>query len=209
MSDLSVVKNQNRPTTVGRARAITLTAMLSAVAFVLMFLDFPIPFLIPSFVKMDVSELPALLASFALGPVYGVVVCLVKNLVHFITMTTTGGAGELCNFLLGACFVFPAGIIYQRQKSRKNALVGVLVGAVVMAFLSIPCNYFISYPVYSKFMPIDAILEMYRAIRPTSGGLLECLVMFNAPFTLLKGLLISLLCFLVYKPLSPILHKGV
>ena len=174
-----------------------------------MFLDFPIPFLIPSFVKMDVSELPALLASFALGPVYGVVVCLVKNLVHFITMTTTGGAGELCNFLLGACFVFPAGIIYQRQKSRKNALVGVLVGAVVMAFLSIPCNYFISYPVYSKFMPIDAILEMYRAIRPTSGGLLECLVMFNAPFTLLKGLLTSLLCFLVYKPLSPILHKGV
>lgn len=209
MSDLSVVKNQNRPTTVDRARAITLTAMLSAVAFVLMFLDFPIPFLIPSFVKMDVSELPALLASFALGPVYGVVVCLVKNLVHFITMTTTGGAGELCNFLLGACFVFPAGIIYQRQKSRKNALVGVLVGAVVMAFLSIPCNYFISYPVYSKFMPIDAILEMYRAIRPTSGGLLECLVMFNAPFTLLKGLLTSLLCFLVYKPLSPILHKGV
>lgn len=209
MSDLSVVKNQNRPTTVDRARAITLTAMLSAVAFVLMFLDFPIPFLIPSFVKMDVSELPALLASFALGPVYGVVVCLVKNLVHFITMTTTGGAGELCNFLLGACFVFPAGIIYQRQKSRKNALVGVLVGAVVMAFLSIPCNYFISYPVYSKFMPIDAILEMYRAIRPTSGGLLECLVMFNAPFTLLKGLLTSLLCFLIYKPLSPILHKGV
>lgn len=209
MSDLSVVKNQNRPTTVGRAQAITLTAMLSAVAFVLMFLDFPIPFLIPSFVKMDVSELPALLASFALGPVYGVVVCLVKNLVHFITMTTTGGAGELCNFLLGACFVFPAGIIYQRQKSRKNALVGVLVGAVVMALLSIPCNYFISYPVYSKFMPIDAILEMYRAIRPTSGGLLECLVMFNAPFTLLKGLLTSLLCFLVYKPLSPILHKGV
>ena len=200
---------RDSPTTVGRARAITLTAMLSAVAFVLMFLDFPIPFLIPSFVKMDVSELPALLASFALGPVYGVVVCLVKNLVHFITMTTTGGAGELCNFLLGACFVFPAGIIYQRQKSRKNALVGVLVGAVVMAFLSIPCNYFISYPVYSKFMPIDAILEMYRAIRPTSGGLLECLVMFNAPFTLLKGLLTSLLCFLVYKPLSPILHKGV
>lgn len=194
--------------TAGKARAVTLTAMLSAVAFVLMFLDFPIPFLIPNFVKMDVSELPALLASFALGPAYGVAVCLVKNLIHFITMTTTGGAGELCNFLLGVCFVFPAGLIYQRQKSRKTALIGVLAGAVIMALLSIPCNYFISYPVYSKFMPIDAILEMYRAIRPTSGGLLECLVVFNAPFTLLKGLLTSLLCFLIYKPLSPILHKG-
>ena len=180
--------------------------MLSAVAFVLMFLDFPIPFLIPPFVKMDFSELPALLAAFSLGPVYGVVVCLVKNLVHFITMTTTGGAGEICNFLLGTCFAIPAGAIYQRMKTRKGALIGVLVGAVVMAVLSIPLNYYISYPVYTKFMPIDAIIGMYQQIRPSANGLLECLIIFNAPFTLLKGLLTSALCFLVYKPLSPILH---
>ena len=83
---------------------LAVTAMLSAVAFMLMFLDFTIPFLIPSFVQMDFSELPALLASFSLGPVYGVMVCLVKNLIH-LTITSTGGAGELCNFLLGACFV--------------------------------------------------------------------------------------------------------
>lgn len=207
MPDTTVIRSGSRSTT-GKARALTVTAMLSAVAFVLMFLDFPIPFLIPPFVKMDFSELPALLAAFALGPVYGVMVCLVKNLVHFVTMTSTGGAGEICNFLLGAFFVLPAGLIYKHQKSRKNALIGVIVGAVIMALLSIPCNYFISYPVYSKFMPIDAILEMYRSIRPTSGGLLECLVIFNAPFTLLKGLLTALLCFLIYKPLSPILHKG-
>ncbi len=207
MPDTTVIRSGGRSTT-GKARALTVTAMLSAVAFVLMFLDFPIPFLIPPFVKMDFSELPALLAAFALGPVYGVMVCLVKNLVHFVTMTSTGGAGEICNFLLGVCFVLPAGLIYKHQKSRKNALIGVVAGAVVMALLSIPCNYFISYPVYSKFMPIDAILEMYRSIRPSSGGLLECLVIFNAPFTLLKGLLTALLCFLVYKPLSPILHKS-
>ena len=190
-----------------RVHKLTITAMLSAVAFVLMFLDFPIPFLIPPFVKMDFSELPALLAAFSLGPVYGVVVCLVKNLVHFITMTTTGGAGEICNFLLGACFALPAGLIYQRMKTRRGALIGVLTGAVVMAVLSIPLNYYISYPVYTKFMPIDAIISMYQQIRPGVNGLMECLIIFNAPFTLLKGLLTTALCFLIYKPLSPLLHK--
>lgn len=188
-----------------RVRALTVTAMFSAVAFVLMFLDFAIPVLIPSFVKMDVSELPALLAAFGLGPVYGVVVCLVKNLLHLL-ITTTGGAGELCNFLLGACFVFPAGLIYRLHKSRKTAIVGSLVGAVVMAVLSIPLNYYITYPIYSNFMPIDAIIEMYQAIRPSVNGLLECLIVFNAPFTLFKGLVDALLCFLIYKPLSPLIH---
>ena len=189
-----------------RTHKIAVTAMLSAAATVLMALDFPIPFLIPPFVKMDFSELPALLAAFSLGPVYGVVVCLVKNLVHFVTMTTTGGAGEICNFLLGACFAIPAGVIYQHMKTRRGALIGVLTGAVVMAVLSVPLNYYISYPVYTKFMPIDAIISMYQQIRPSTNGLMECLVIFNAPFTLLKGVLTSVLCFLIYKPLSPILH---
>ena len=186
------------------ARAVTVTAMFSAVAFVLMFLEFSLP-IIPSFVKMDVSELPALLAAFGLGPVYGVVVSLVKNLLHLL-ITTTGGAGELCNFLLGACFVFPAGLLYQLHKSRKTAILGALVGAIIMALLSIPLNYYITYPIYSNFMPIDTIIGMYQAIRPSTNGLLECLVVFNAPFTLLKGLLDAVICFLIYKPLSPLIH---
>ena len=186
-------------------RAIAVCAMLSAVAFVLMLMDFPVPFLIPDFVKMDVSELPSLLASFALGPVYGVVVCLVKNLLHLL-MTSTGGIGELCNFLMGACFAIPAGLIYQKFKSHKGAVVSTLVGSVVMAALSVPINYFISYPFYTSFMPLEAIIGMYQEIRPSANGLLECLITFNAPFTLIKGLLTSVLCFLIYKPLSPLLH---
>ncbi len=195
-----------RPRRRFNARAIAMCAMLSAVAFVLMFLDFSVP-LIPSFVKMDFSELPALLASFALGPMYGVVVCLVKNLLHLF-ITSTNGAGELCNFLLGACFTLPAGLIYQKLKSRKGAVIGSLVGAVVMAAASIPINYFISYPAYVVFygLPLDAIIGMYQAIRPSANGLLDCLVTFNAPFTLIKGLLTAVICFLIYKPLSPILH---
>lgn len=189
-----------------RTHKLAVTAMLAAVATVLMFLDFPIPFLIPPFIKLDFSELPALLASFALGPVSGVAVCLIKNLINCLR-TTTGGVGELCNFLLGVCFVVPAGLLYRRKKCRKNALIGAFTGAVLMALLSIPVNYFITYPIYANFMPIDAIVGMYQKIRPSVNGLLECLTFFNAPFTLVKGLLDVVLCFLIYKPLSPLLHK--
>ena len=97
-------------------RNLTVTAMLGAVASVLMFISFSVP-LMPSFIKLDFSELPALLAAFALGPWHGVAVCLIKNLVN-VPFTTTGGVGELSNFLLGACFVIPAGLIYRRHKSR-------------------------------------------------------------------------------------------
>ena len=189
-----------------RTHKLAVAGMLSAVAFVLMFLDFSLPFLIPGFIKMDVSELPALLAAFALGPVWGVVVCLVKNLIH-TAISSTGGVGELCNFLLGVFFVLPAGFLYHRKKSRKTALAGALAGALCMALLSVPLNYFITYPMYMKFMPLEAIIAAYQAIRPATNGLLECLVFFNAPFTFLKGLLVSVICFGVYKPLSPLLHR--
>lgn len=192
------------------ARAITITAMLSAVACVLNMFDFPIPFLIPPFVKMDISDLPELLAAFSLGPWYGVAVTFLKNLLKVIIKgTSTAYAGELCNFILGAAFSFTAGVIYHYKKSRKSALIGALAGALMMALLSIPCNYYISYPVYTKFMAVDKIIAMYQAIRPGVNGLMECLIIFNAPFTLLKGLLTTVLCFLVYKPLSPILHGSV
>lgn len=189
-----------------RTHKIAVTAMLSAVATILMALDFPIPFLIPTFVKMDFSELPALLATFSLGPVSGVVVCLVKNLVN-LTMSSTNGVGELCNFLLGVCFVVPAGLVYRYRKTRGGALAGALAGAVVMAVCSVPVNYFISYPFYTVFMPLDVIIGMYQELIPSVDGLLACLVIFNAPFTLLKGLLDLVLAMLIYKPLSPLLHR--
>lgn len=188
-----------------RTHAAAVTAMLSAVAFILMFLDFPIPFLIPGFVKMDFSELPALLAAFSLGPACGAAVCLVKNLIH-LSISQTGFSGELCNFLLGAFFVLPAGLIYQRFKSRRGALIGALTGAAIMGLLSIPLNYYITYPIYAKIYPIETILALYQKLRPSVNGLLECLIVFNAPFTFIKGLLTTALCFAVYKPLSPVLH---
>lgn len=190
------------------AHKITVTAMLSAVAFVLMFLEFPIP-LMPSFVKLDVSDLPALLGAFALGPVSGIVIEAVKNILHILLKgTSSAGVGELCNFLLGCFFVVPAGWIYRRKKTRTRAVIGAVVGCAVMAVCSLPINFFLVYPAYVRFygMPLESIIAMYQAIFPGVNSLLGCLALFNMPFTFVKGVLDAVLCFLIYKPLSPILH---
>ena len=189
-----------------KVRALTGTAMLGAVAAVLMYLEFPIP-IMPAFVKLDVSELPALIASFAYGPVSGVLVCLIKNLIK-LPSTSTAAVGELFNFVMGALFVGVAGIVYKRNKTRKGAIVGALLGALVMAVVSVPYNYFIVYPAYVVMyhLPLEAIIGMYQAINPSVDGLLTCLLVFNLPFTFFKGALDAALCFLIYKPLSPLLH---
>ncbi|MCR5640442.1 MAG: ECF transporter S component [Lachnospiraceae bacterium] len=193
---------------ISNARFLAVTAMLSALAFVLMYLDFAIPFLIPGFVKMDFSELPALIAAFSMGPVSGVMVCLIKNLLHLF-VTSTGGIGELCNFLLGAAFVLPAGLIYQHKKTKKTAIGGALVGAISMAIISFPVNLFITYPVYEQLYfggSVEPIIGMYREILPAVQNLWQCLLIFNAPFTFVKGLLSVIITLFIYKPLSPVLH---
>ena len=184
---------------------MTVTAMLSAIAAALMFLELSIP-IMPSFIKLDISELPALLATFSLGPVYGVAVCLIKNIIS-LSHSTSSGIGELCNFLLGAVFVFTTGLFYNKMKSRKGALIGSLIGAFVMAVLSYPINFYITYPFYTNFMPIEAIIDAYQVILPSVDTLTECLLVFNAPFTFVKGLIDVGLSFLIYKRLSPILHR--
>ena len=186
-------------------RKITLTAMFGAISAILMMFSFNIP-LVPSFIKMDLSELPALIGAFSMGPVSGVMVCLIKNLIN-VFFTTTGGVGELCNFILGATFVLPAGLIYKYKKNKKMAVIGALIGALVMALASLPINYFITYPMYTKFLPLDVIIGMYQAIMPGVDGLFNCLLIFNVPFTFVKGLLSVIITLLVYKRLSPII-KG-
>ena len=189
-----------------RTRYLVITAMLSAVSIVLMQFDFSVPFM-PSFIKMDLSDLPALIGSFSMGPLYGVLVALVKNLLHLLR-TSTGGIGELSNFLLSALFVLPAGLIYQRRKTKQRAIIGAVVGALCMAVFSVITNYFIVYPVYTAFMPMETIIAMYQAILPKikDGDLLSCLVIFNMPFTFVKAMLSVLITLLIYKPLSPIIH---
>ena len=132
-----------------------------------------------------------------------------KNLLHIVIKgTSTACVGELCNFMLGAVFSVTAGCIYKHRKSRKNGHPRCADRCSGMAVFSVPSNYFITYPAYVQFyhMPLEAILGMYQAILPSADSLIKCLVIFNMPFTLVKGLLDAVLCMVIYKPLSPILH---
>ena len=153
------------------------------------------------------QQLPALLAAYAYGPVSGIAVCLIKNLIK-LPSTSTAAVGELFNFVMGALFVGVAGFVYKRSKTRRSALIGAGLGALAMAVVSVPYNYFIVYPAYVVLyhLPLEAIIGMYQAINPSVDGLLTCLITFNFPFTLFKGLLDAALCFLIYKPLSGVLH---
>jgi len=196
-----------------KTHKLAVAAMLAAVAAVLQFIEISIP-IMPSFVKLDLSDLPALLGSFALGPVWGVVIQLVKNLLH-LPFGTSAGVGELCNFLLGGVFVFAAGLVYHHRKTRGSALWGSIVGAFAMAAVSLPLNYFFVYPAYVAILhfPEEAIISAYQAIFgriaqfPTANPLFNCLLIFNVTFTFVKGLLNVVISFLIYKPLSPLLHK--
>ena len=191
--------------TATKTRKLIGTSMLAAVSVVLMFLSFPVP-LMPSFIKMDLAELPALIGAFAYGPLAGAAVCLVKNLISLMK-SSSGGVGTLCNFLLGVCFVVPAGLIYKYNRTRRGALIGALAGAAIMAVLSIFVNYYVVYPIYTAFMPMEAIIGMYQAINPKVQNLWQALIWFNCPFTFVKGLISVAITFLIYKPLSPFL-KG-
>lgn len=186
-------------------RKLTVTALLGAAATILMFVSFGLPIL-PNYLKVDISEMPALLASFALGPAYGAAVCLIKNLVN-ISTTTTGGVGELSNFLLGVLFVVPAGLIYRRRPTRKTALIGMIVGTLVMSAGSILVNNFIVYPAYLLINSEEAIVGLYSAIVPAADSIFKGILIFNLPLTFVKGVLDAIITFILYKRLSPVL-KG-
>ena len=181
-------------------------AMLSAIAFILQYLEIAIP-IMPGFIKFDFSDLPALIGAFAYGPLAGVLIELVKNLLH-CAVSQSATVGELSNFLLGAVFTGVAGLIYKNKKTKQRALIGGIVGAIVMGLICIPSNYFVVYPFYYKvYMPEEVVLSLYQVILPSMKSVLQCLFVFNLPFTIVKGLISAGITMLIYKPLSPVL-KG-
>ena len=189
-------------------RKLVLTAVLGAIASVMMMepFSFPIP-IMPSYIKMDFSEVPALIASFSMGPISGAAVCLIKNVINAF-FSKTGCIGELSNFLLGVAFVVPAGYVYKFKKNRTGAVIASITGSVTMALTGVATNYFIIFPLFSKYlMPIESIIGMYQKIMPSVDGMLMCLLIFNLPFTLVMGLIDSALTFLIYKRISPLI-KG-
>lgn len=187
-------------------RALVNIGMLAAIAIILMLFDIPLPFA-PSFYEIDFSEVPVMVGCFAMGPFAGALIEFVKILLNFVfTGTDTAGVGELANFIIGCALCVPAGLIYRRKRTRTTALVGMAVGTVAMTVLGCLINAYILLPTYATAfgMPMDALVEMGTAVNPNINSLATFVIFAVAPFNLLKGVLVSLIVFVIYKKISPI-----
>lgn len=190
-------------------RKLAVIAVMSAVSLLIYYFDFPVPFM-PSFIKLDLSNVIPLITGFAFGPVSGVLVCLIKDIIHLVIkgLGTTMGVGDIFDFVTSAAFVLSASLIYRKNKTKKGAVIASIIGTFVFTIVSLPLNYFVTYPIYAKaFGSMEAIIGAYRKFLPGVKNLFAALCIFNVPFTLIKGLLCSLVTILIYKPLSPII-KG-
>ena len=187
---------------------VTLMAMFGALAAVLMLFEVPLPFLAPSFYGLDISEVPVLVGTFALGPVAGAVMELVKILVKLVLKpTSTGFVGELANFCIGCAFVLPAGIIYKIKKTKRGAVIGMITGTAIMTVVGVILNALVMLPFYSNFMPLDTIIAAGAAINPAISNVWTFVILAVGPFNIVKGVIVSLITALVYKRVSVIIHS--
>ena len=188
-------------------RRIAATAILTAMAVLLMYLEIPLPFM-PVFLKFDFAELPALIGAFALGPVWAVVIELLKNLIH-LPVTQTMGIGELSNFVTGVIYVVTAGLIYKKIRTRKGAAISMVASTIVLAVIAIPVNAFITLPLYASAMGFstEAIIGMCTEVNPLVKDKLSLLLAVFVPFNLFKGIVVGLITFFVYKPISKLINK--
>ena len=195
-----------------RILLITRVGVLAAMAIVLSFLEsslvIPVLPFFPNFLKLDIGDLPALLAAFAFGPLAGVLVEALKNAAHLFG-TTTSGVGELANFVIGGSFVATAGFIYRFHKTRGAAYAGMAAGTLVMTAVACAANYYFLLPLYINVLhfPLEAIVGLANAAGNALVKDMGTLILYVfVPFNLVKGLLVSVLTGLVYKRVSPLLH---
>ena len=190
-------------TTQSRFSVATMTriAILAAAASILFLIEIPIV----AFYKLDLSNIPVLLGAFSMGPVPGVIILALKSAIGLLH-SSSAGVGELADFVMGVALIIPASVIYHRKKSRKNAIIGMAIGTVCMVIVGVLMNKWVMLPFYmgAFHMDMDGIIKAAGVAGVDSEWKLLLLV--TGPFNLLKGVVLSIVTALIYKPLSPILH---
>ena len=184
-------------------------SVLGVISVVLMIFDISSWFA-PPFLKLDIADLPSLIGAFAMGPMAGVIIQLLKNILHVLVEgSITGGVGELSNFLVGSIFAYTAGYIYYKKKNFKNAVIGLVVGVITMTLFATLSNYFVIFPLYAKIFgwPMEKLIGMGSAVNRFVVDYKTLILFAVVPFNILKGIVVSSVTLLLYKKVSPILHK--
>lgn len=189
-----------------KLRNLVKVGILAALSFILMFFQFPIP-VAPPFMKVDLADVPSLIGGFSMGPVYGVLIQLIKNILN-LSKTSTYGVGEISNFVVGGLFVFVSASIYKRNKTKKNATIAMICGVLVMSLAATLSNAFVIFPLYGKAMGVDmgAFVAMANKTNALVKSYFTMMIFAIVPFNLIKGFIEILVTKLLYKHVSGILH---
>ena len=185
-------------------KKIVLVGVFGAISTVLMFLSFNVPF-IPTFVKLDFSDLPVLLGGYILGPVYGSFIAIIKILLNFVyNGSMTYGIGETVNLIGSLSFMLPAVLLYQRNRNFKMAIMSLIVGTIAATVVLLTANYFVMFPLYATAMnfPMEKIVVAAHALNPYVTDLASLMTFALLPFNIIKFGLNSILALFLYKRLA-------
>lgn len=200
----------SKKSSINRTAKITIIAILASLSAVLMFFEIPLPFIAPNFYKLDFSELPALIGGFCFGPLTAFIIEVVKILLIFVLKgTITMGVGELANLAIGCSFVIPATFVYKYNKTRYGAVIGMIIGTICMAIFGAFANGFVLLPTYAAAfkMDISAFIDMGKNIHQSIDSIFKFCLLTVVPFNLIKGVVTSIITFIVYKPLSRLINN--
>ena len=190
------------------AKTIAKVGVLSAIAYILMFISIPLP-IFPSFLKIDLSDIPAIFGGMSLGPMAGLAIVIVKNFLQGITASTTGGVGEFANVVIGGSYVLIICLFYRKLKSTKGVVVGGLLGIVAMTIMGCIMNYYIMMPLYAVVygMPLEQIVQMGTVINPKITDLMTFVIWMIAPFNIVKASIMTVVTLPLFEKMETILKK--
>ena len=200
------MQNAMKKTNLMSTKTISKIGLLSAIAYVLMFISVPLP-IFPAFLKIDLSDIPAIFGGMSLGPVAGLIIVVIKNFLQAITASTTGGVGEFANIMIGGAYVLIIFLFYKKWKTYKTVIVGALLGIVAMTIMGCIMNYYVMLPLYANFMPMEEIIQAGNIINPRVTDLYSFVIWMIAPFNILKGFIMTIATLPLLKKMEKLLSK--
>ncbi len=200
------MQNAMKKTNLMSTKTISKIGLLSAIAYVLMFISVPLP-IFPAFLKIDLSDIPAIFGGMSLGPVAGLIIVVIKNFLQALTASTTGGVGEFANIMIGGAYVLIICLFYKKWKTYKTVIVGALLGIVAMTIMGCIMNYYVMLPLYANFMPMEEIIQAGNIINPRVTDLYSFVIWMIAPFNILKGFIMTIAILPLFKKMEKLLNK--
>lgn len=193
---------------ISHTKKIVLISILSAVAFIIMLLQFPLP-ITPSFYKLDISDVIILIGGFILGPMSAVIMEAGKIILNILIHgSDTMFIGEIANFIMGCSLILPILLLYKKEAKMKNLLFASLIGIISLTIVGALTNYFVLLPLYANVyqMPLDAMVEMGQVLNANVKDLFSFVIFMTIPFNLIKGALVTIVTLALYKRIIPIVH---